>query len=118
MAAIMFSKDPEKGWVVAGWVMRQVLDDVTSQHPEDSDMAKELAQAKLFSGLSVYSLEPEFAARVTGTIKQTVMDILSGTIRSGIHDQPYGDTRTVEQYLEALRELLQIIPSIEGRKRA
>jgi hypothetical protein len=118
MAAIAFSSDPEKGWVVAGWVMRQVLDDVISQHPDDSEMAAEFTLAKLTSGISVHSLEPEFATRVTNAIRQTVTGILSGTIRSGIHDQPYGNAMTAEQYLEALRELLQAIPSPEGRKSA
>ncbi len=114
MAAIAFSKDPEKGWVVAGWAFRQVLDDVISQRPEDSEMAAKFAQSKTHSGLSVDLLEPEFAAKVTNAIRQTVTDILSGTIRSGIHDQPYGDARTVEQYLEALRELLEVIPPPDG----
>jgi hypothetical protein len=116
MAVIAFSKDPEKGWVVAGWVMRQVLDDVISQHPDDSEMAAEFALAKLTSGILVHSLDPEFAARVTNAIRQTVTGILSGTIRSGIHDQPYGDAMTAEQYREALQELLKIIPSPEGHK--
>ena len=113
MAAITFSSDPEKGWVVAGWVMRQVLDDVMSGHPNDSAMAAEFALAKQTSGISVHSLEPALAARVTSAFKQTAAGILSGTIRSGIHDQKYGDARTVDQYREALRELLQVIPSPE-----
>jgi len=110
MAAIAFSKDPGKGWVVAGWVMRQILDDVMSQHSHDSEMAAAFALAKQTSGISVYALEPEFAARITNVIKETVTGILSGRIRSAIHQQPYGDARTVEQYLEALRELLRAIP--------
>jgi hypothetical protein len=110
MAAIAFSKDPEKGWVVAGWVMRQILDDVMSQHSHDSEMAAAFELAKQTSGISVYALEPEFATRVTNVIKETVTGILSGRIHSAIHQQPYGDARTVEQYLEALRELLRVIP--------
>lgn len=82
-----------------------MLDDVISQRPEDSEMAAKFAQSETHSGLMVYLLEPEFAVRVTSAISQVVTGILSGTIRSGIHDQPYGDARTVEQYLEALREL-------------
>jgi hypothetical protein len=114
MGAISFSQKPEESWVVAGWAFRQVLDDVISQRPEDSEMAAKFAQSKTHSGLSVYLLEPEFAATVTSAIRQVVAGILSGTIRSGIHDQPYGDARTVEQYLEALRELLQAIPPEGG----
>lgn len=111
MGAIGFSDKSEHSWVVAGWAFRQVLDDVISQYPDDSEMVKEFAQAKMFSGLSVELLEPAFAARVTSAIRQTVTGILSGGVRSGIHDQPYGDARTVEQYHGALRELLQVIPS-------
>src|SRR5262249_21820647 len=116
MAVIAFSDDPGKGWVVAGWAVRQVLDDVLSQHPNDSAMAAEFAVAKLTSGILVHSLEPDLAARVTKAIRDVATGILSGRIRSGIYDQPYGDAGTVEQYLAALKELLQIIPVHEGRQ--
>jgi hypothetical protein len=112
MAAIAFSKDAEKSWVVAGWAFRQLLDDVIAQNPGDSEMAEKFAQSKTHSGLMVYLLGPEFAARVTSAIKHIVTGILSGTIRSGIYDQPYGDTRTVEQYRAALQELLKAIPPL------
>jgi hypothetical protein len=116
MAAIAFSKQPQEGWVVAGWVLRQVLDDVASQHPDDLEMVTEFALAKESSGISVYSLEPRFAHRITSAIKETVTGILAGTVRSGIQDQPFGDARTLQQYRETLQELLQIIPSHEGYK--
>jgi len=74
-------------------------------------MADEFAHSKTYSGLSVDLLEPDLAARVTNAIRQVVTDILSGAIRSGIHDQPYGDARTVEQYRQALRQLLEAIPA-------
>src|ERR1051326_1106995 len=106
----------------AGWLLdgrsRLVLDDLISQFPEDSQMAAEFTYAKTTSGILVQSLEPKFAARVTSAIRQTLTGILSGTIRSGIHDQPYGDAKTVEQYRAALQELLKAIPSPEGCKSA
>lgn len=111
MAVIGFSDKPEEIWCVAGWAFRQVLDDVISQYPEDSEMADEFAQSKTYSGLSVDLLEPELAAKVTSAIKQVAIGILSGAIRSGIHDKPYGDARTVEQYREGLQQLLEATPS-------
>lgn len=90
--------------------MCQILDDLISQRPEDSEMAEAFALAKLTSGISVHSLKPELRDRVTNDLRQTVIGILSGAISSGIHKQPYGDARTAEQYFEALRDLLQAIP--------
>lgn len=34
--------------------------------------------------------------------------ILAGSITSGITEQPYGDQRTVQEYREALEDLLRI----------
>jgi hypothetical protein len=111
MAVIGFSDKPEEIWCVAGWAFRQVLDDVISQYPDDSEMADAFAQSKTYSGLSVDLLEPKLAARVTTAIRQVATGILSGAIRSGIHDQPYGDAETVEQYREGLQQLLEAIPA-------
>jgi hypothetical protein len=111
MAVIGFSDKPEEIWSVAGWAFRQILDDVISQYPEDSEMANEFAQAKTYSGLSVELLEPKLAARITNAIKQVAEGIVSETIRSGIYDQPFGNPKTVEQYREGLQQLLEAIPS-------
>jgi hypothetical protein len=108
---IGFSEKSEEVWFIAGWAFRQVLDDVISQYPEDSEMAAEFAKAKALSGLHVDSLEPEFAARIASAIRQVATGILSGTIQSGIHDQPYGDAMTVKQYREGLRQLLEAFPA-------
>src|SRR6266496_1486136 len=103
MAVISFSKKPEEIWHVAGWAFRQVLDDVVSQFPEDKEMANKFEEAKTcYSGLLVEMLEHDFAARVVGALRQVLTRILSGAIRSGIHDHPYGDGKTVEQYHQAL----------------
>jgi hypothetical protein len=110
MAVIGFSDKPEEIWCVAGWVFRQVLDDVISQYPEDLVMASEFVLAKTQSGLHVDSLEPELAARVASAIRKVATGVLSGAIRSGIHDQPYGDARTVEQYRKGLHQLLEALP--------
>jgi|SRR5882762_4465324 len=111
MGAIAFSTKPEENWVVAGWAFRQVLDDTASQHPDDSEMAREFEEAKAVSGLIVYRLQPDLAARVTSAIKDVATGILSGTIRSGISNQRYGDERTVQEYRKGLQQLLESIPS-------
>ena len=110
MAVIGFSDKPEEIWCVAGWAFRQVLDDVMSQYPGDNEMADEFAVSKTYSGLSVDLLDPKLAARVTNAIRQVAHGIVSGTIRSGLHDQPYGDAQTVEQYRGGLKELLKVVP--------
>ncbi|MBO0860453.1 MAG: hypothetical protein J2P21_18635 [Chloracidobacterium sp.] len=109
---ISFSDKNEEIWgVVAGWAFRQVLDDVISNHPEDSDMTDAFAKAEAIGDLQIYSLELELAARVTRAIWHVGTAVLSGAIRSGIHDQPYGDARRIEQYRNVLQELLDIIPT-------
>ena len=112
MAVISFSDQPEEIWCVAGWAFRQVLDDVISHYPDDKEMAEQFFLSKTQSGLSVGLLCPELAARVTNAIWQVATGVLSGKIRSGIHDQPYGDAATVEQYREGLHQLLETFPAI------
>jgi hypothetical protein len=111
MGAIVFSKKPEESWVKAGWVLRQILDDVSSHYPQDSEMAEEFERAKAINGLMVHLLQPDLAAKVTAAIREVATGILSGTILSGIADKPYGDERTVRQYREALQQLLEVVPS-------
>src|SRR6266545_2903499 len=110
MAVIAFSDNLDEIWYRPGWAFRQVLDDVISQYPDDSEMADAFDLAKNYKALSIKLMEPEFAARITIAIWQVATGILSGAIRSGIHDQPYGDATTVEQYRDGLRELLEAFP--------
>jgi hypothetical protein len=111
MGAIAFSTKPEESWVVAGWAFRQILDDIAAQHPDDSEIAGKFEEAKALSGLMVYRLHPDLAARVTTAIKDVAKGILSGAIRSGMVDKPYGDERTVAEYRKGLQQLLEAIPS-------
>jgi hypothetical protein len=110
MGAIAFSKRPEHSVVYAGWVLRQVMDDTASQHPEDSEMAEEFESAKAIDGLMVYLLRPELAARITAAIRETATGILSGSVRSGVAEKHYGDERTIAQYRQALQGILEVIP--------
>lgn len=109
MGTIAFSRNPEDSWAAAGWAIRQILDDTASQHPDDLEMATQFEAAKAIDGLMVHLLRPELAARITEGIRNAVSGILSGNVRSGILDQPYGDERTVEEYRSGLQELLEII---------
>ena len=45
MAIIGWHNKPDS-WVVAGWVFRQLLEDVCSQRPADSEVVSELELAK------------------------------------------------------------------------
>jgi hypothetical protein len=113
MGAIAFSDKPEHSWVMAGWVLRQILDDTATQHPDDSEMARKFELAKAVDGLMVYLLPRELASRVTTAIREVASGILSGAIHSGVVERHHGDARTVAQYHDALHELLEAIPSPE-----
>ena len=115
MAIIAFSKDPAQTWCKAGWAFRQVIDDVLAQYPNDPAMNAELEEAKAAKGLSLFLMDSELAARVSAAIRHAATRILAGEIRSGIHDQDYGDPMTVMQYHDSLRELLDIIPGVASR---
>lgn len=116
MGAIAFSTKPEESWVVAGWAFRQILDDIAAQHPDDSEITRKFEEAKALSGLMVYRLRPDLAAKVTSAIKNVVAGILSGKIRSGIVDQQYGDERTVQEYRKGLQQLLETIPGAPSER--
>lgn len=114
MGVISFSDSGGKDtWHVAGWAFHQVLDDVSRQYADDLEIVEKLEQAKLHSGLTLYSLEPSFAARLKAAINDVASGIRAGTISSGITEQPYGDAVTVEQYLGSLDELLRILRASE-----
>lgn len=74
-------------------------------------MASRFNNAKDTDGLMVYLLPPNLAARVSDAIRVAAAGILSGTIHSGVAERHHGDERTVAQYREALRELLEAIPT-------
>ena len=111
---VSLSAGPEDTWLVAGWVFRQLLEDVSKQYASDVELVEAFERAELHYGLVIDSLEPSLAGRITQAISDVVDGILNKTIRSGIEDQAYGDEVTVKQYLEALRDLLQIIKMKSG----
>jgi hypothetical protein len=116
MAVISISDQPDDIWKVAGWVFRQLLDDVVAHYPEDVEMAEKFKQSKALRGLILELLPREFAARITNAILKVTTGILSGTVRSGIVDQSYGDDQTIQQYRESIKELAGIVRrSIESR---
>ena len=117
MGVISFSDSGGKGtWHVAGWAFRQVLDDVGRQYAHDPEIVETLEQAKLHSGLILYSLEPSLAGRLKAAISDVANGIRAGTISSAITQQTYGDPVTVEQYLRSLDELLRILYATEPNR--
>ena len=111
MGSIAFVDDAKHTWAKAGWALRQILDDTASQYPEDSEMFQKFSSAKEIDGLMVYLLPSDLAARVTNAIREVATGILSGAIHSGVAERHHGDERTIAQYREALRELLEAIPA-------
>src|SRR5207247_2016343 len=100
------------------WVYRQVLEDVISQYKDDAQMVNTLTEHTDQDGLLTGFIEHALAVRITNAIKEVTSGILSGAIRSGIHDKPYGDAHRIEGYRRALQELLKAIPSLEELKTA
>src|SRR5262245_18244335 len=111
MGSIAFTDDPKHTWAKTGWARRQILDDTVYQYPEDSEMSRRFNNAKDVDGLMVFLLPPELAARFTNAIGEVARGILSGTIHSGVAERHRGHEETVVQYREALRELLEAIPT-------
>lgn len=110
MGAIAFSRKSEHSVVYAGWVLRQIMDDTATQHPEDSEMHEAFQAAKDIDGLIVYLLPPELASRITVAIRDVATGILSGATHSGVSERHQGDERTMAQYREALHGILEAIP--------
>ena len=108
MGVISFGDTPETIWYVAGWAFRQILADVLAQNQNDHEMANRFERAILISGLILDSLEQSLADRITASLRDVATGILSGSIQSGISQQPYGDEETIRQYHESLKELLEI----------
>ena len=106
---ISFSDSAENTWLVAGWAFRQVLADVSRQYGNDNELVEKLELAELHGGLMLQRLEPSLAARIEAGITNVVTGILGGVIPSGITEQPYGDQRTVQQYMESLEDLMRIL---------
>jgi hypothetical protein len=108
---ISFSESPEQAWVMAGWVFRQVLEDVLANQPDDHAMKRVFEMAEAIGGLHVNTLEPELRDRITESMRRVVSDILAGRIQSGIKNKTYGDARTVAQYRESVKELMKSMPA-------
>jgi hypothetical protein len=109
MGVISFSEEPEHMWYVPGWAFRQILDDIIQRYANDKELVERLELAKMYSGLILYRLAPSLADRIEAAIRDVVSGILAGIIPSGITEQPYGDQRTVQEYMESLEDLMRIL---------
>ena len=118
MAVIGFSDKAEHNWIVARWVYRQVLEDVISHFPNDPEMVEMLTRDIDTDGVLTQFIEHGLATRISQAIKEVTSGILSGNIRSGIHDKPSGTAHTINEYRKGLQELLKAIPSPEELKTA
>jgi hypothetical protein len=96
-------------WVVAGWAFRQMLEDVRSQCPADAEMISELELARDLKYLFIDSFSSDLAKRLANAIRDTATGILSGSIRSGLHDKPHGDANAIAEYRSALPELIAVV---------
>ena len=113
---VSFSERPEDIWYVAGWAFRQLIEDVSRQYANDPEIVDQLEKAEIHHGLMIDDLDPLIADRITDAVSKAIDGILNHTIRSGIEEQPYGDTVTVEQYFGALKELSSMIRKWENNE--
>jgi hypothetical protein len=65
---ISFSERPEEIWLKAGWVFRQVLEDVAAHHSADKEMLARFEEAEAIGGLLVKRMEPQLGVRTTNAI--------------------------------------------------
>lgn len=96
-------------WVVAGWAFRQVLEDVRSQRSTDAEMISQLELARDLKYLFIDSFSRDLAKRLADAIRETAAGILSGSVRSGLLDKPYGDANAITEYRSALPELIAVV---------
>lgn len=106
---ISLSEDPDKSLLFAGWVVRQLFDDVMRLGPSDDEMKGVFEEAEAYGGLALEDLEPALAERVGQRMELAISQILMGTISSGITERPFGNTETSSLYREALMQILQLI---------
>jgi hypothetical protein len=112
--AVIGWQNERDGWVVAGWAFRQILEDVRSQCPTDSDMVSELERAKDLKYLFIDSFNEELAKRLANAIRDTASGIQSGKIRSGLLDKPYGTATSIAEYRNSLQELVAVVSRSSG----
>jgi len=76
MAVISFSENsPDAAWVVAGWAFRQLLADVLTSHPHDSELAALFDRAKDVGYLRLDGMEnPAVAVKITAAIQRRLRD--------------------------------------------
>jgi hypothetical protein len=111
MGVIRFQEEPKRSWVVAGWAYRQILEDVITNLPGDSEVVSTLATYAEADGVIIDLLQPDLGSRISRAIQQVTEDILAGRLRSGIHDKPFGNPHMIEEYRKGLQQLLEAIPA-------
>ena len=106
---VSFSENPDKSLLFAGWVVRQLFDDVMRLDSSDGEMKAIFEEAEAYGTLALQDMDPALANRVNQRIEQAITEILTGTINSGIVEQPFGNPETSSLYSEALMQILQLI---------
>lgn len=106
---ISVSENPDRSLRYAGWVVRQLFADVLRNEPSDDEMRAAFEMAEVIGGLAIERLEPALAERVSQRIGQSITEILSGRVESGIVNRPFGNADTLYAYRQALTEISHLI---------
>ena len=109
---IGWSNKPETAWVVSSWTFRQLLEDVVSQYPDDSDLASEFSTASRVKCLYLDNFHPDLTGRLTAAIRETASAIASGQIQTRLTIKPYGTPEIVAEYRHALHRLVGLIGTV------
>lgn len=98
--------------MVSSWTFRQLLEDVLSQYPDDSDLASEFDRATRVKCLYLDNFHPDFAGRLTAAIHGTASAIASGQIPTRLAVKPYGTPEIIAEYRRALEKLVALVGSL------
>jgi hypothetical protein len=72
-------------------------------------MISQLDLARDLKYLFIDSFNDDLAKRLANAIRNTASGILSGEIRSGLVEKPYGDANSISEYRGALKELVAVV---------
>jgi hypothetical protein len=112
MVIIRFRDGPE--WYRANWVFRQLATDLVSHCPDDAELKMALESTEALGLLNFDYLGNAIALRLRRAMLEVAAATLAGAIAGWKGSRP-DDKVGQHDYLEALRELLEIVRSQEKK---
>lgn len=107
MAGISFGPQDEASWMVQGWIVRQLLDDIQANESLSAELLEVLEATRHLGFLGVELLSPALRDELVSSIERVAPGVLDGSIRSTDEETRSGDPNGRAMYREALRLILQ-----------